>query len=112
MTVTSPNLVLPGKVRVPVPDSTVHLVPVAGPRGPTGPPGDAANSLSYVHTQSSPVAAGQPVQVVHGLIFRPAGIICLESDGGQIEYAAVTWPAAGILELIFGVAFAGTVTVS
>jgi len=112
MIVTSPNLTLPGKVRVPVPDSTVHLVPVVGPRGPIGPPGDAASTLGYTHTQSSPVPAGQPVQVAHGLIFRPAGIICKELDGVQIEYASVTWPATGILELIFGVAFAGTVTVS
>lgn len=112
MTVTSPNLELPGKVRVTVPDSKVHLVPVAGPRGPIGPPGDAATSLGYIHTQSSPVPAGQPVQVAHGLIYKPAGIVCKESDGGQIEYASVSWPSAGLLELIFGVSFSGTVTVS
>jgi len=117
MTVTSPDpLVLPGKIRVVVPDSTVHLVPVAGPEGPVGPagPSGAESGLAggYVHTQSGTVGAGQPVQVIHGLSYRPAGIMCKEIDGRGIEYDSVTWPAAGILEVIFGVPFAGTISVS
>jgi len=118
---TSPDLVLPGTVHVQQPltairtvppSSNVHVVPIAGPPGPIGPPGDAATSLGYVHTQSAPVAAGQPVQVTHNLLFRPAGIVCKELDGRGIEYDAVSWISTGILEVFFGVPFAGTISVS
>jgi len=126
MTVTSPEpLVLPGTVRVvapdlpvhvAVPDSMVHVVPVAGPEGPRGPagPSGAETGLAggYVHTQSSAVGTGQPVQVVHNLSYRPAGIVCKELDGNGIEYDSVTWPTASILEVFFGVPFAGTISVS
>ena len=121
-TMTSPEpLVMPGTVhvrppliaiRTTPPDSTVHVVPVAGPQGATGPPGDSSTSLGYVHTQSSPVGAGQPVQVAHNLSFRPAGIVCKELDGRGIEYDAVAWVSTGILEVFFGVPFAGTISVS
>ena len=109
MTVTSPNLTLPGKVRVPVPDSTVHLVPVAGPRGPIGPAGDAAASLGYVHTQSSPAAL---VQVNHGLLFRPGGVVAKDTEGRVIDWDTLSWPTVSILEIDFGVPFSGTITIS
>lgn len=99
------------KVIPPGPAETV-VVPVAGPRGdqgPMGPPGSADVQGAYAHTQSAPVLL---VQVQHGLDFRPAGVVCVESDGALIEPESITWPAAGITEITFGVPFAGTVYVS
>jgi hypothetical protein len=63
----------------------------------------------FQHTQSQPVAL---VQVIHGFSFKPAGVVCLEPDGTEIEYSTITHPLPGVTELLFGVPFTGTVYVS
>src|SRR5438309_344480 len=92
--------------------ATVTLVPVQGPVGPAGPqgvPGDPGAALAYSYTASQPVTLHQ---IHHGLAFKPAGIVCIETDGSQLEYDSVTHPMPGVTELTFGVAFAGTVYLS
>lgn len=106
---TSPNLVA-------IPGSGVHLVPVAGPPGPRGPVGPSGAELGlaggFVHTQSSAVPPGQPMQIIHDLTYKPAGVICKETDGTIIEPAQIDWPAANIVEITHGVSFTGTVFLS
>lgn len=96
------------KVAPPAPTS-VTVLPVVGPQGI---PGDSADLFGFVHTQSSVWPANTPLSIVHGFTYRPAGIVALENDGEQIEYATVTHPAAGTTELTFGVGFAGTIFLS
>lgn len=91
----------------PGPPSTV-LVPVAGPRGIQGPAGDETG-LGFVWTQSSPA---QLLLIHHHFLFQPAGILCIESDGGVLEYDTVFYPQTGYIELTFGVPFVGTVYLS
>lgn len=101
---------MPGTIEVaPPPIPGVTLVPVTGPPGPQGPPGDSAEVLGYRHTQSSPAML---VQVTHNLPYKPAGIICTETDGYQLEYGTVTHPLAGVTELHFGVPFVGVIDLS
>lgn len=99
----------PGVEVTPPPAPGIAVVPVQGPPGPQGPPGDTAQTLYFVHVQSTPATL---VQIRHGLKFPTAGIVCLESDGTQIEYQAVTYPTPGITELAFGVSFTGTIYLS
>jgi len=91
--------------------ATGTLVPVAGPRGPAGPPGDAASSMGYVHTQVSPASL---VQINHGLIFKPSAPVCVDTGGNIIDYDRITWPSAGIIEISFGtgVVLSGTIYIS
>jgi len=79
-----------------------------GPQGPAGPAGDEAG-LGYVHTQSSPALL---VQIQHGFLFKPAGVVAVENDGYSTEWATLSHPATGITELTFGVPFSGVVYVS
>lgn len=99
-------------VTQPGPADTV-VVPVAGPRGeqgPMGPPGSAEVSGAHAHSQASPA---QLVQILHpDLEFRPAGVICMESDGTVVEYESITWPGPGITEITFGFPFVGTIYLS
>lgn len=109
VTVSPPGF--PGiTVEPPAPDVGV-LVPVEGPVGPHGPPGDAATSMGYVHTQISPASI---VQVNHGLVFRPSAPMCIDTSGAIIDYDQVTYPTVGIMEINFGTgfAFSGTIYVS
>jgi hypothetical protein len=86
------------------------VVPVQGPQGIQGPPGvDVGAEGGFVQVVSSPTSE---VQVIHGLIFKPAGIICQESDGTIVEYAAVSYPVSGVVEIMFGFPFSGTVFLS
>lgn len=104
--------VLPA-VRVAPPSPTsVVVLPVAGPTGPQGPPGDSAGLFGFVHTQGSVWPANTPLPITHGFTYKPAGIVALESDGEQIEYATITHPSTGVTELTFGVGFAGTIYLS
>lgn len=95
-------------VTVTPPSADRVVVPVQGPPGPQGPPGDGAATLGYTHTQSSPATL---VQVQHGLSFTPAGVRCV-SPQGITEPADITAPTSGVLEVSFGVPFTGTITVS
>lgn len=87
------------------------LVPVQGPVGPHGPPGDAASSMGYVHTQISPASI---VMVNHGLVFRPSAPLCIDTEGSIIDYDQISYPTVGIMEINFGTgfAFSGTIYVS
>lgn len=96
------------RVAPPAPTSVVVL-PVAGPTGPQGPPGDSAGLFGYEHIQNIPVTL---VQILHGFNYKPAGIVCLETDGVQLEYASVAHPLPGVTELTFESSFVGTIYVS
>ena len=121
-----PEIRLPGTVTVapPIvaavlmtrPTSDVVVVPVAGPKGERGPQGPAGDDpeligqlFGFVYTSSNPAYLHQ---IQHDLGFRPAGIICLEPHGGQIEYDTIKHPELGITEVTFGVPFAGTIYLS
>jgi hypothetical protein len=52
------------------------------------------------------------MQIIHDLTYKPAGIICKETDGTIIEPAQIEWPAANIVEITHGVSFTGTVFLS
>lgn len=108
----------PGRVHVSIqapsitmalPTSSLRVIPVAGPKGDKGDTGDSSEVLSYRHTQSEPATL---VQVVHGLPYRPAGIICTETDGYQLDYHTVSHPVDGVTEVTFGVGFVGTIDLS
>lgn len=116
----------PGNVRIntPVPSITmdppaseVRVVPTKGPPGPVGPqgpegpqgPAGDATGLGFVWTQSSPA---ETLLINHQFFFKPAGILCIESDGGVLEYDTVSYPQTGYIELTFGVPFAGQVYLS
>lgn len=45
------------------------------------------------------------VQVLHGLGFKPAGILSLDAIGTQIEHDRVTFPEPGITEIHYGASF-------
>jgi hypothetical protein len=52
------------------------------------------------------------VQVIHGFDWEPAGVMCLEDDGSEVEPRSITHPLTGVTEVGFGVPFSGTVYVS
>jgi hypothetical protein len=86
------------------------VVPVQGPTGPQGPPGvDVGAEGGFVQTVSSP---STDVQIIHGLIFKPAGILCQESDSTIVEPSAISYPMAGVMEVAFGFPFSGVIYVS
>ena len=105
----------------PIAGSDVIVLPVAGrqgmegpqgavgPIGPKGPPGDDSTARSFQQVVSSP---SMDLQIIHGLSYKPSGIICTESDGFNMEYDVVTHPMPGVTELTFGVGFTGTVYLS
>ncbi len=80
--------------------------------GPDTIPEPEPIAQGYVHVQSIPVPANQPVQIVHGLSFDPAGILALDNNGDQIDHDTVEYPGPGIVEIFYGVAFAGTIRLS
>lgn len=116
----------PGRVRVAPPQvpslvmdpptTLTAVLPVGGPPGPAGPQGipgaagDAGGSLAFSVTATNQTL----VQLNHGLTFKPAGIVCLDTatPANSVEYATISYPAAGITELTFGFPFTGTVYVS
>jgi hypothetical protein len=86
------------------------VLPVQGPIGPQGPPGDTATALAYVWNQTVPVTT---VVINHGLAFRPAGVVCLEFPGSPpLLGVSVTYPSVGVVELGFGVPFTGEIYLS
>lgn len=103
---------------------TVVAVPVVGPAGPPGSIQDLtdienrlvaleaaeAAPVAYVHQQPQ---SAKLWQVHHGLPYNPGGITVVELDGiTVVEPDTIQWPQSGVLELSFGVPFAGTATVS
>lgn len=107
-----PSLVLappvPAVEMAPAPSGLV-VVPVQGPPGAQGPPGDSAAALAFTYTTSSPALLHQ---IHHGLPFRPAGIVCQDADGSTFIGWTVTHPTAGITEVSFGVAVTPTIFLS
>ncbi len=87
------------------------VLPIVGPPGPAGPPGDSIAVLSYQYTQTSPATL---VQIVHNLPFPPAGIVCHDTGvpALTVEYATVSYPLSGVIELTFGLPFTGTIFLS
>lgn len=75
-----------------------------------GGPGDG-RALGYKHTQNTSVNA---LSISHGLDFRPAGIVCLDTLGAQVDQDRVAYPAPGVIEIFFGEGFdfAGNVYLS
>lgn len=100
--------VVPTVTTAPPEPASVSVLPVVGPQGVPG----GTGAMAYEHIQAAPVPAGHPLQIVHNLTFQPGGIVCLESDGVQIEYDSVTHPMPGVIELTFGVAFTGHIYLS
>lgn len=93
----------------PVPTGTnVITVPVAGPPGPRGPAGVSTNA-SCVWPVSVPVYL---VQVTHELGFYPAGVVAIDTQGHEVEYAAVSYLSIDVAEISFDVMFSGTIYLS
>lgn len=91
--------------RFPAPSGTTVRFTVEGDGGAT--PG---RLLSYTHHQDQPARA---FQIPHGLLFTPAGFICIDNNGDVVEYESIVPQVApGISELTFGFDFAGLVYVS
>lgn len=67
-----------------------------------GDPEPNLRALGYRHTQNTSV---QQVSINHGLTFRPAGIICLDTSGNQVDQEKIAHPAPGITEVYFGPGF-------
>lgn len=91
---------------------SVVVVPQQGPPGPQGPPGipgNPADTLAFVQNVSPSMTT---VLINHGLVFQPAGILCLETTGATVLGATVTYPQPGWIELQFGAPFNGTVFLS
>jgi hypothetical protein len=114
------SLELPGETIVSAPQvptlvmappvTSIAVVPVQGSVGPQGPPGDTAQTLAFVHTQTQPATL---VQIIHNLAFNPSGIVCLESGGSPpLIGVSVSYPTLGIIELSFGAPFTGTIYLS
>lgn len=90
--------------------AALALVPVQGPAGPQGPPGDSSSALAY----TTSVTNQSLVQMIHNLPFNPAGILCLDTNTPAltVEYATVSHPGTGITELTFGFPFTGSIFLS
>jgi hypothetical protein len=105
------QVVAPNKptVRVAPPSpASLALVPVQGPAGPAGPPGDSVAALSFVQN----VTAQSTILINTGLPFKPAGITCIDTAGDTVYGATITYPAAGFIEIQFGVQFSGVIYLS
>lgn len=91
------------------PSSTIFVAPVQGPMGPPGPAGDAASALAHTYTTSTPAMLHQ---IHHSLPFKPAGIVCQDTDGSTFIGWTVAYPSVGIVEVSFGVAVTPTIYLS
>lgn len=94
------------------PDQVVVAEGFVGPAGPTGPQGPAGNSeatLSYLHTQSAPLAV---FTITHPLPFPPAAVLAIDSLDDIMEFDTVEYPTSTTVRLTFGVPFSGVVRLS
>jgi hypothetical protein len=91
--------------------TAVTVLPVVGPPGPQGPPGvnGVSTNASCVWPVATPVYL---VQVIHDLGFYTAGVIAIDTQGYEVEYAAVSYPSINITEISFDVPFSGTLYLS
>lgn len=89
----------------PIAGNTVTVLPVVGPKGDTGGTGEMGYGPVSVTNQTA-------VQIRHGLTFDPAGIVCLQTDGVQVEYDTITYPSSGTTEITFGTPFTGAIRLS
>lgn len=100
---TATPFTLDGLIDVDAPADTPVSVPLALQRGDDDiyrlVPAQAAEARAYRHVQDSPAALWQ---VLHGLAFEPAGVLCKDSTGVIIEPSDVTHPEPGITEILFG----------
>lgn len=71
--------------------------------------GAASVTGAFTKTVDAPTTL---VQVVHGLTFPPAGVLCIDTQGQIVEPATVSNPASGVTEVTFGFPFTGTVYLS
>lgn len=95
--------------QAPTPTVEVASAGVQGIQGPAGPAGDASG-MGFVHHQSAPATT---VQINHGFLFQPAGIVCMSTgDAIPLLGVGVSYPMAGFIELSFGVPFTGDVFLS
>lgn len=89
--------------------AALAVVPVQGPAGPQGPPGDSSSALAYVQNVTPSMTT---VLINHNLPFQPAGILCLDTTGATILGATITHPQDGWIELVFGAPFGGLIFLS
>jgi hypothetical protein len=99
---------VPQLVMAPPPAPQAIVMPIVGPPGPQGPPGDNSTALQY---QTS-VINQAVVTVNHNLDFYPAGIVCMDNNGTLTQYGAVSYPSVGTLILTFGFLFTGDIFLS
>lgn len=65
----------------------------------------------FVHSQPTSVSA---VSITHGLGFAPAGIVCLDLSGNQVDQDRIAQPEPGVTEVFFdpSFSFSGTIYLS
>jgi hypothetical protein len=56
-------------------------------------------------------APAELVQVLHGLPFPPAGVLCIDTQSEIVEPDSITNPSTGITEITFGRGFLFTGTI-
>lgn len=91
------------------PTISIATAGATGPPGPAGSGGGSGIVWPPVTTVSAPVTL---VQILHSLPFNPAGIHCVDQAGIAVEWAAVTYPSLGIVEITFGFPFTGAIYIS
>ncbi|MER5671174.1 hypothetical protein [Pseudonocardia alni] len=69
----------------------------------------AARPLDHVHQVPAPTLL---VQIVHGLVFAPASVLCTDASGSLAEPDLITHPSPGVVEVLFGAPFSGTIRLS
>lgn len=82
----------------------LYQTPISVPLHPDEPTGGGGPGglQGYMHSQPASVNA---MSISHGLTFAPAGILCLNTSGDQIDQERVAHPAPGVTEIYFGTGF-------
>lgn len=83
---------------VPEPDGTTFPITV----GPDEEGGGPLRLLAFVHTQNAPA---NPISIHHDMTFDPAGIVCLDTFGVQVDQEKVAYPVQGVIEIYFGTGY-------
>lgn len=97
-----PDLVVIGGT---TPASALKVV-IGGPKGNPGDKGDPGDALvqAFTHTQA---IASTIWLVEYGLDYEPGGWLVMD-DAGVQHFPVITFPSAGVAQLAFVVAVAGT----